>query len=69
MKNLRFVCAKCQNKRCEVGEIRAAAGFWSKIFDVQGKRFTTLTCTRCRYCEMYHTATSKIGNVLDLFTG
>ena len=68
MKNLRFDCPKCRNKRCEVGEIRAAGGFWSKIFDVQGRRFTTVTCSRCRYSEMYQTPSTTIGNIFDLFT-
>ena len=32
---LRFECPKCRHSACEIGEIRASGGFWSKIFDVQ----------------------------------
>ena len=45
-----------------------AGGFWSKIFDVQGQRFSRVTCTRCRYTEFYHADTSMLGNIFDLFT-
>jgi hypothetical protein len=33
--------------------MRATGGFWSKIFDVQGRNFTTLTCAQCRYREQH----------------
>jgi predicted nucleic-acid-binding Zn-ribbon protein len=52
----------------ETGEIRAAGGFWSKIFDVQSRRFSTVTCTRCRYTEIYKADTNMLGNIFDLFT-
>ncbi len=63
-----FKCPKCKNTGCEVGEIRAAGGFWSKIFDVQAKKFTTVTCDRCRYTEIYKADSSMLGNIFDLFT-
>ena len=54
--------------RPEIGEIRAAGGFWSKIFDVQGRKFTTVICARCRYTELYQADSSTLGNVFDSFT-
>ena len=63
-----FRCAKCGHHRAETGELRAAGGFWSKVFDVQGRRFSTLTCTRCRYTELYAGSTSVAGNVFDFVT-
>jgi len=38
-----YQCAKCHNTRCEMDEIRTSGGFLSKIFDVQNKRFTTVS--------------------------
>ena len=64
-----YVCPKCGNKDYDVGEFRAAGGFLSKLFDVQSKKFTTVTCTHCRYVEIYQAETSMIGNIFDLFTG
>jgi len=64
-----YVCPKCKNRDYEVGEFRAAGGFLSKLFDIQSKKFTTVTCTNCRYVEIYQAETSMIGNIFDLFTG
>ena len=68
MQTINYRCPKCASTECETGEMRAAGGFWSKIFDVQSRRFATVTCARCRYTEMYKTETSMLGNVFDLFT-
>ena len=68
MAKLDYLCPKCGGRRCEIGEVRAAGGFWSKIFDVQGARFTSVTCERCKYTELFKTQSSLIGNVFDLFT-
>ena len=69
MDQLNYKCPKCSGSQYEVGEFRAAGGFWSKIFDVQGKRFSTVTCSNCRYTEIYHAKSSMLGNIFDLFTG
>ncbi len=37
MENENWVCPKCEHNEFETGEIRVAGGFWSRIFDVQGK--------------------------------
>ncbi|MCY3738695.1 MAG: zinc ribbon domain-containing protein [Gemmatimonadaceae bacterium] len=66
---LRFQCPKCRHTRCEIGEIRAAGGFWSKIFDVQNRKLSTVTCERCRYTELYAADSSTLGSVFDFFTG
>ena len=41
----------------------------TKIFDIQSKRFTTVTCSRCRYTELYQAAQSSLGNVFDFLAG
>ena len=66
--SLNYRCPKCGHNQCEVGEIRAAGGFWSKIFDVEGQRFTNVVCTRCRYTEFFKADSSMLGNIFDLFT-
>lgn len=63
-----FKCAKCANTEYEASEFRAAGGFLSKLFDVQSRKFTTVTCTRCKYTEMYKADSSALGNIFDLFT-
>ena len=68
MQHPNYKCPKCSNDICDVGEMRAAGGFWSKIFDVQGSRFTAVTCRNCKYTEFFKTQTSTVGNIFDLFT-
>ncbi len=68
MNNSKYVCPKCGNTQYETDEFRATGGFLSKVFDVQSKRFTTVTCTRCKYTEIYKASSSMLGNIFDLFT-
>ncbi len=66
---LNYSCPKCSGTRCEIGKIYAPGGFWSKIFDVQGRRFSTVTCSNCRYTELYQADGNSLANIFDLFTG
>ncbi|MES0445844.1 MAG: zinc ribbon domain-containing protein [Desulfobacterales bacterium] len=68
MNNVGYRCPKCKNNQYETGVFRAAGGFWSKIFDIQSKKFTTVTCTICRYTEIYQADSSMLGNIFDFFT-
>jgi len=68
MQDSKYVCAKCGNTQYETDEFRATGGFLSKVFDVQSKKFTTVTCTRCKYTEIYKATSSMLGNIFDLFT-
>lgn len=68
MTQLNYRCPKCSGTQYEIGEIRAAGGFWSKIFDVQGKRFSSVTCCQCKYTEFYKTGTNTLENIFDFIT-
>ena len=68
MQNMNYVCPKCENMECEIGELRGTGGTLSKIFDVQNKHFTHVTCTRCKYTEFYKAESSMLGNIFDFFT-
>ena len=67
-RDTRFACDKCGHKQYEVGEIRTTGGFWSKIFNVQNRKFTSVTCGQCRYTELFQVESSKLGNVFDFVT-
>ena len=69
MKHLNYQCPKCKNIEYETSEFRATGGFLSKLFDVQTKRFTTVTCSKCRYTEIYQADSSRLGSIFDLFVG
>ncbi len=65
---INFSCPKCGNTSYEVDVFTATGGMLSKIFDVQTKKFSTVTCSRCRFTELYKTETSALGNIFDFFT-
>ena len=69
MERLNYSCPKCGNTTYEVGQFYAAGGFWSKVFDIQGRKFTTITCAQCRYVEIYQADRSQLENIFDLFLG
>ncbi len=64
----KYICPKCGGTNYETDEIRTTGGRFSKIFDVQNKKFFTVTCVNCRYTELYKGTTSALGNVFDFFT-
>lgn len=68
MQGLNYSCPKYGNLECEIGEMRATGGTLSKIFDVQNKHFTHVTCARCKYTEFYKADSSMLGNIFDFFT-
>ncbi len=64
-----YMCVKCQHTEYETDEFRATGGNFAKFFDVQNKKFTTVSCKHCGYTEIYRGNTSTLGNVLDFFAG
>jgi predicted nucleic-acid-binding Zn-ribbon protein len=68
MQHSNYKCPKCSNRTYTVDQMRATGGTWSKIFDVQNKKFTSVTCERCSYTEFYKANTSALSNIFDLFT-
>lgn len=68
MENRMWICPKCACTTYETDEFRATGGAFAKIFDVQNKKFTTVSCTKCGFTELYKRQTSTLGNVFDFFT-
>lgn len=60
-----YVCPKCGCTRYESDQFQATGGF-AKVFEVQNKRFVTITCEDCGYTELYKSDTSLGMNILDL---
>ena len=70
MENLSmWSCPKCSNNQYDKDEFRATGGLLSKVFDIQNKHFTTVTCTRCTFTELYKTKSNNVENVFDFFIG
>ena len=68
MEKSRYICPKCGYKSYKMGEARMAGSFWAKIFDIQNRKFTTVTCEKCSHTGFYQTPANKMGNVFDFFT-
>ena len=69
MRHAHWHCVKCGNDTYEVDQFRAAGGMLAKLFDVQNKRFSTVSCEQCGYTEIYRGESSRLGDVFDFFTG
>ena len=67
MEHKNWKCPKCQNKEFETDLLQATGGGITKFFNIQNKKFTTVTCNRCKYTEMYKGETSRLENILDFF--
>ena len=68
MQHENWECPKCHNNEFETDQFAATGGGLTKIFDIQNKKFTTVSCTRCWYTEIYKAETSALGNIFDFFT-
>ncbi|MCL9817611.1 zinc ribbon domain-containing protein [Natronocalculus amylovorans] len=60
-------CPKCGCTEVEFDDIATTGTGLSKLFDIQNRRFTVISCTDCGYSELYR-GQSK-GNVVDFFFG
>ena len=65
MNSKQYVCEKCGNTRYESDQFQATGGNFAKMFDIQNKKFITVSCTNCGYTELYRSQTSNGWNVLD----
>jgi predicted nucleic-acid-binding Zn-ribbon protein len=62
---LKYTCSKCGNKQYEVGEMWAFSSFWTRLFELHTRRFTFLSCQRCKYTEFYKVSKKGIGEVIN----
>ena len=67
MQHKNWQCPKCQNKEFETDQFAATGGGLTKFFNIQNKKYSTITCAQCKYTEIYKADTSTLGNVLDFF--
>ena len=53
MEKLQYVCPKCGCTQYESDQFQATGGNFAKLFDVQNKKFVTVSCVNCGYTELY----------------
>ena len=49
--------------------IRTTGGAFSKLFNVQNKRFDTISCRKCGYTEFYKRDINAVENIIDFLFG
>ncbi len=64
----KWICPKCGCDKFDKDQFQATGGNFAKIFDVQNKRFYTITCKNCGYTELYRGNTSAAMNIFDFFS-
>ncbi|PHQ39178.1 hypothetical protein DJ69_07485 [Halorubrum persicum] len=60
-------CPKCGGEEAETDEIATSGTGLTKLFDVQNRRFTVVSCADCGYSELYKGRSS--GDAIDFFIG
>ncbi len=65
MDKKQYVCVKCGCTEFENDQFQATGGNFAKIFDVQNKKFITISCKRCGYTELYKANSDSGWNILD----
>ncbi|WP_027338822.1 zinc ribbon domain-containing protein [Halonatronum saccharophilum] len=63
-----YECPKCGNTGYEADQFAATGGGLSKFLDIQTKKFTTVSCTKCKYTEIFKAEMSMLSNIFDFFT-
>lgn len=69
MEKKQYFCEKCGNTHYVADQFQATGGNFSKIFDVQNKKFITISCSTCGFTELYRGQTSGGWNILDFLIG
>jgi predicted nucleic-acid-binding Zn-ribbon protein len=68
MQHRNYECPKCHNRAYNVDQMQATGGLFTKLFNIQNKKFTSVTCTKCTYTEFYKSKTGALSNIFDFFT-
>ncbi len=59
---------KCGNTHYTTDQFQATGGNFSKIFDIQNKKFVVVSCTECGYSELYKKENSMGWDIFDFLT-
>lgn len=62
-------CPKCGHTETSTDSISTTGGGLSKMFDIQTKSFTVVSCENCGYSELYKNVRNRGSDVVDVFLG
>lgn len=67
-KHYNYRCPKCNSREYRAESISTTGGLFSKIFNLQHRKFTAVICEKCTYTELYRIESSKLENVFDFLS-
>jgi len=69
MEHRNYNCPKFRNLQFEADVMSTTGAGLSRIFDIQSRSYTTVSCTNCGYTKIYKKQrASTLENIFDLFT-
>ncbi|MDO4482356.1 MAG: zinc ribbon domain-containing protein [Bacillota bacterium] len=69
MDKSKYVCPKCGCTEFDHDQFQATGGQFAKVFDIQNKKFLTVSCRQCGYTELYRARNSDGWDILDFLMG
>lgn len=69
MEKVQYVCEKCGCRSFVRDQFQATGGTFSKLFDIQNKKFYTVSCTNCGFTELYRAENDSGLDILDFLIG
>lgn len=69
MEKKTYTCCKCGCHEYVSDQFQATGGDIARVFNVQNKKFITISCAKCGYTELYRAETSTGMNILDFLCG
>ncbi len=69
MEPMEYTCPKCGCRTYEHDQFQATGGNFAKLFDIQNKKFITITCTQCGYTELFRAQNDEGMDILDFLIG
>ena len=60
-----YICPKCGHNRYIADQFQATGGAFARMFDVQNKRFITISCAACGFTELYRKQNDAGMDILD----
>ena len=69
MEQRQYICPKCGCHEYAADRLQATGGNFAKLFDVQNKKFTTVSCCNCGNGELYREVGGDGWDVLDFLIG
>ncbi|MFL2647414.1 MAG: GTP-binding protein [Candidatus Actinomarinales bacterium] len=65
MENKTWHCPKCQTMKFEEDVVTMTGKSWSRFMNIQNRKFTAVTCTKCQFTEFYKGTSKGWESVID----